>query len=311
MVSRRKEHPCAAVGLAGAVRRRASGAAPSAGCRRGGSTRPRRGRRSERSRGTAVSVPSSRAGDDVDLLPRRDAAGQPGDGERLGSGEAERRRVLARRGTGAAGRPSRRGCSRWIRSKLSASTARTPSSAGPFAAQSRRGAAAVLLAGEHDQRHALVAVAHRRRRRSCSHARRSAGGSSTGPRCRARARSSSRSVRERAAHHHLVVPAARAVAVEVALLDAVLEQVPAGRRVRLDRARRRDVVRRDRVPHLHEARARRRCRSTAAGCARQALEERRLLHVRRGRDPTRTSGPRATAARSSARRRRRSGRTRA
>jgi hypothetical protein len=49
------------------------------------------------------------------------------------------------------------------------------------------------------------------------------------------------------AHHDLVVAAARAVAVEVGLHHAVLDQPLAGGRVLLDRAGRRDVVRGDRV----------------------------------------------------------------
>ena len=40
---------------------------------------------------------------------------------------------------------------RWIRSKLWAITARTPSSDGPFAAQSRDEPGAVLAPGEHDE----------------------------------------------------------------------------------------------------------------------------------------------------------------
>ncbi len=44
---------------------------------------------------------------------------------------------------------------RWMRSKHSAITARTPSSLVPFAAQSGA-AGAVLLARHDDQRHALV-----------------------------------------------------------------------------------------------------------------------------------------------------------
>ena len=83
-------------------------------------------------------------------------------------------------------------------------------------------------------------------------------------------------VRERAAHHHLVVAAPRAVRVEVLTLDAVLDEVLAGRGVRLDRAGRRDVVGRHRVADHDEAARARRCprpararvacpRSTAAG----------------------------------------------
>ena len=63
-------------------------------------------------------------------------------------------------------------------------------------------------------------------------------------------------VGEGAAHHDLVVAAARAVAVEVGLQHAVVEQVrPAGRAV-LEAAGRRDVVGRDAVAEQrHDARA--------------------------------------------------------
>ena len=43
---------------------------------------------------------------------------------------------------------------RWIRSKLWAMTARTPSSRVPFAAQSRELPGAVLLSREHEERNA-------------------------------------------------------------------------------------------------------------------------------------------------------------
>ena len=49
-------------------------------------------------------------------------------------------------------------------------------------------------------------------------------------------------VGERAAHHHFMIAAARAVGVEVGWLDAVLDQILSGRAVFLDRARRRNVV---------------------------------------------------------------------
>ena len=59
-------------------------------------------------------------------------------------------------------------------------------------------------------------------------------------------------VRERAANHHLVVAAARAVRVEVPAVDAVLGEVLAGRRVGLDGAGGRDVVGRDGVAEQRE-----------------------------------------------------------
>ena len=67
-------------------------------------------------------------------------------------------------------------------------------------------------------------------------------------------------VGERAADHHLVVAAARAVGVEVAALDAVLGEVAAGRAVGLDRAGRADVVGGHRVAELRQHPRARRCR---------------------------------------------------
>ena len=84
-------------------------------------------------------------------------------------------------------------------------------------------------------------------------------------------------VRERAAHHHVVVPAPGAVGVEVARRDAVLGEVAPGRRIGLDRAGGRDVVGGDRVTHLDQRPdvLRRRCSVRDV----EVREERRLLHV--------------------------------
>ena len=89
---------------------------------------------------------------------------------------------------------------RWMRSKLSAITALTPSRLVPLAAQSRLRAGAVFLAGDDHQRHALVLVAHGRV--VDRHARRSA--------CRVMPPSVPRDhlvadadVGEGAAHHHV------------------------------------------------------------------------------------------------------------
>ena len=163
---------------------------------------------------------------------------------------SDRRRV-AGRGTRAGSTPIPTRFERWMRSKLSTSTARTPSSSDPFAAQSRDEPDAVLLAREHDERHAFVRVPHRgvvdRHLLAvgrCSVKPPSVPGASW---------LRMRDVGERAAHHHLVVAAARAVRVEVARLDAVLDRAtpPAGRR-RADVARRRDVIGRDAVAEQRE-----------------------------------------------------------
>ena len=87
-------------------------------------------------------------------------------------------------------------------------------------------------------------------------------------------------VGEGAADHDLVVAAARAVGVEVALLDAVLGEVAARRAVLLDRAGRADVVGGDRVAQLEQhagavdvgrpAPARRACRRSTGACGRRS-----------------------------------------
>ena len=171
---------------------------------------------------------------------------------------------------------------RWIRSYDSAIAARTPSRFGPFAAQSRDEPEPYSLPAMHDRRHALVAVAHRRvvdRRllavRQVHRPRALAARDELVPQAH---------VRERAAHHHLVVAAARAVRVELAPLDAVLDEVLPGGRVRPDRAGRRDVVGRDRVAEHDEA-ARADDVLDGAGLARHAVEVRRQAHVRRVRLP--------------------------
>src|SRR5690606_9811917 len=111
----------------------------------------------------------------------------------------------------------------------------------PVAARAR----AVLLAGDDDERNALLLVAHRRIVDRHLLARGEvARVAALAPRHEA---VSEPHVRKRAAHHDLVVAPPRAVAVEVARLDATLEQVLARRAVSEDRARRRDVVRRDAV----------------------------------------------------------------
>ena len=176
-----------------------------------------------------------------------------------------------------------------MRSKLFAITALTPSSCVPLAAQSRERAGAVLLAAEDDGRRALRDVAHRRvvdehllarrlEQRDAAFLARAVG-------TRRQHQVLDAHVGERAAHHHLVVAAARAVAVEIGLHHAVLDQPLAGGRVLLDRAGGRDVVGGDRIAEDAEraraadvavrrrasSRSRRRtaawrCRSTSASC---------------------------------------------
>ena len=86
-------------------------------------------------------------------------------------------------------------------------------------------------------------------------------------------------VGESAARHHAVVAPARAVAVEVGLLDPVPDEVTARRRVRLDRAGRRNVVGRHRVAE-HSQRSCADDLANRTGLHPEAVEERRLLNVR-------------------------------
>ena len=88
-------------------------------------------------------------------------------------------------------------------------------------------------------------------------------------------------VRERAAHHDLVVAAARAVGVEVLRLDAVRDEVLRRGGVLRDVAGRRDVVGRDGVPEHDEA-ARAGEVLRGRGRLRDVREEGRLAHVSRG-----------------------------
>src|SRR5699024_6057547 len=113
---------------------------------------------------------------------------------------------------------------------------------GPVA----RGSGAVLLAAEHDERGALLlvtlgGVVDERLRAVLLREVARVAALDTVEELVAQA-----DVRERAADHHLVVAAARAVGVEVLPLDAVRGQVLTRGRVGLDRASRRDVVGRDR-----------------------------------------------------------------
>ena len=145
---------------------------------------------------------------------------------------------------------------------------------GPVAGASR----AVLVTADDDQRRVVLRVSHRRvvdreplvrwivHRHSAFDARHH--------------QVLDAHVRERPARHHPVIAAARAVAVEVLDLDAVLLQIPPRRRRRLDRPRGTDVVRRHGVPEDRQ-------RSRAVDVLRrprlrgELREERRLLDVRR------------------------------
>src|SRR6185295_6543502 len=98
-------------------------------------------------------------------------------------------------------------------------------------------------------------------------------------------------VGEGAAHHHLVVAAPRAVAVEVGDRDVVLLQVDARGRGRLDRAGRRDVVGGDGVAeHAQDLRAAYVARALRLHA--EIAEERWLGDVGRGRPAVDLAGRR-------------------
>ena len=159
----------------------------------------------------------------------------------------------------------------------------------PLAAQSRDEPEPYSLPGEDDERRALLAVLPRRRRSTYA---------SPGQVARHAALGAGRQlvpqadVGERAAHHHLMVAAARAVGVEVRGLDAVLDQVPPGGAVLLDRAGGRDVVGRDAVAEQRSTRAPwmsvtgrapRACpRSRAGGARRSSPRPRRTVALGHG-----------------------------
>ena len=130
-------------------------------------------------------------------------------------------------------------------------TALTPSSDGALGRPVARRAGAVLLAGQHDQRDARGDVVLRGLEDAGDLA---AGGEVAGDAALGAGRElvAQADVGERAADHDLVVAAARAVGVEVTLLDAVLGEVATGRAVLLDRTGRADVVGRDRVTELEQ-----------------------------------------------------------
>src|SRR5713101_10020629 len=133
----------------------------------------------------------------------------------------------------------------------------------------------VLLAGDHDQGHALRAISLR----SFVDGELIAAGEVPRPVTLPLDELVAQpDVAKRAAHHHLMVAAPRPVAVEVWLLDAMLDEVLAGGTVGRDRAGGRDVVRRDRIAeHREDARAADIGQTLRLRC--EALEVRWLLDV--------------------------------
>ena len=166
---------------------------------------------------------------------------------------------------------------RWMRSKLSAMTAFTPSSSVPLAAQSRDepvpySLPATITSGTPSLWYFDGGVVDRHLR-AVGHV---PGDAALGAR---RHLVLEPDVGEGAAHHHLVIAAARAVGVEVDGADAVADEIAAGRALLLDRAGGRDVIGGDAVAEQAEqpraadvadrARLARQARRSRAGAGRR------------------------------------------
>ena len=129
---------------------------------------------------------------------------------------------------------------------------------GPDAEQARplggpvaRGTRAVFLTAQNDEGNPRLLVFHRRVVDGHDLVFREIGGEAAlGSRGRPVAQTH---VREGAAHHHLVVPAPRAIAVEIGGQHVVHHEELATRAVAFDGARRRDMVRRHRIAQKRQA----------------------------------------------------------
>src|SRR5699024_2572702 len=141
-----------------------------------------------------------------------------------------------------------------------------------------RGAGAVFLAGNDNQRRAVVAVLHGRVIDRHDFLVGEVGGETAFGAFGNLVFDAH--VGEVAAHHDFMVAAARAVGVEVGRLNALVLQVAAGRGVRLDRAGRGDVVGRDRIAQLGQH-ARAGDVADRLGFHAHAFEEGRVAHVGR------------------------------
>ncbi len=232
-----------------AVRQPPARAARTAGCRRSCSSPPRSAYRSGTAQRRSASTPSLRVTTSVRSCCGRMSAGTAISYVSSPVMPSDCTVSVPLNCSGSTPMPTR--LERWMRSKLLAITAFTPRSCVPFAAQSRERAGAVLLSTEHHRGCAVRDVLHGRvvdehllagrlEQRDTAFL--------------ARAVRSGRDhqvldahIGEGAAHHHFMIAAARPVAVEVGLGHAVGGEPLAGRRIFLDRARRRNVIGGDRV----------------------------------------------------------------
>ena len=191
---------------------------------------------------------------------------------------------------------------RWMRSKLSAITSRTPSRFGPLAAQSRLDPLPYSLPAS-----TASGVPSDRYRSAASY---TLVTSPLGrwvvksPRCPGRSRCAGGCSRTCPASS--LRGSRRGRRVEVDGLHAPVPQVGAGGRIELDRTRGRDVVGRDRITDLHEHRA---PSTSPTGGPRRARRRTAVPARRSSRDPTRRRDRSAWAGPASARRRPRCART--
>ena len=195
-------------------RRRRAGAGRSAGCRRAGSRRPPAACRCAPSPGSSLTLPSAAVARTVSSRPPREAAleqrRQARRSRRPPRRSARATRRSRRPGTAAAECPCRPGCCGGCARSSRRSPPRTPSRRGPFAAQSRDDPEPYSLPARMTSGTPLGGVLHRgvedRHQLAVGqvprHAALGAG----------REQVPEADVGERAAHHHLVVAAAGAVA---------------------------------------------------------------------------------------------------
>ena len=110
--------------------------------------------------GTSCTVPSGGGDLGGERLARLEVAREPADGDGLVALQAERlaHDVSPSNTSGTTPMPTR--FERWMRSKLWAITARTPSRLVPLAAQSREEPVPYSLPAKNDERHAFRLVAH-------------------------------------------------------------------------------------------------------------------------------------------------------
>ena len=198
---------------------KAAGAARSAGCRRGGSIRAPWACRCARAPRSASALPSAAVATTVRARVRR-----------------RRSKPLISKGSwpvspsdcalwpslncsGSTPMPIR--FERWMRSKLSAITARTPEQHGALGGPVARGAGAVFLAGDDDQRSVIGFVAHG----GVIDAHLLAAGQiqRDAPFGAGQQQITQPDVGEGAAHHDLVVAATRAVLIEIGRLHTLLD----------------------------------------------------------------------------------------